>query len=405
MRIPILLALLVSFLLLFIGCGDDNDNENSMFPVTTRVTTTAGTPIANANISLARNGTIIGTFPRTGNEGRSSLRVRNATGLTLVIDQTATFPRTIYGPLIVNRSRTITIPVRTFAQLQTENDVTVPTNGTATLVVFGFANADTTNTTIPVTVQVDTGTVRGPSDPVVYPNISASTTHTIKVTDPSTGRMLVFRNIAFTSDTITVLDAIFAESPNVTLRGRLTNAISGANETNANLTLFRNGQQVSTGTTNNQGQFTFTNLMTGDGFTLLATSPTNSFIRTVFVQPVTINNQNDGKFRVFTQAQLQQAFPTITTPADNNTAVVAALGFSNETDENNRNNPITLIMQVDDFTPVTGAPAVSSGTPGTYDITITDTANDRTFTLQDVTLPGGTITLIRIPNVDDGNQV
>jgi len=401
-----MLALLVSLLLLFIGCGDNGNNNNNMFPVSASVTTTTGAPIANADITLAENGTVLESFPATGDNGQTRLpNVRNATGLTLIVSPSATIPRTIYGPLVVNRSRTITIPVRTFTELANTFDVTAPTNGTATLVVFGYENATTLGTTIPVSVQVDTGDTLGPGDPVVYPNISASTTHTIKVTDPATGKMLVYRNIAFTGNTITVLDAIFAESPNVTLSGRFTNAISGANETNANLTLFRNGQQVGTGTTNNQGRFTFTNLLTGDGYTLQATSSTSSFVSTIFVQPVTMKNEDSGLFTIFTQAQLQQAFPTIISPPNATTAVVAALGFSNETDASNRSNPITLSLEVDAFTPVTGAPPVASGTPGTYTITITDTANNRVFTLPNVTLPGGQITLIRIPDLSDTDQI
>lgn len=67
-----------------------------------------------------------------------------------------------------------------------------------------------------------------------------------------------------------------------TLRGTVTNAATSLPEEGATVTLFRNGTEVDSVSTNENGTFTFDNVEDGSGYTIVVSSPTDAFADVTF---------------------------------------------------------------------------------------------------------------------------
>lgn len=392
MRIPIVLLLVGALFLLFTGCTDHS--------ITTTTTATlisgTGTPIVGASVTLLQNGTTLSTFPITGANGQATFQIggNNSASVLEVTSPTNAFPRTLFGPFRINNSsRTFTIPVLTAAQLQTQFGVVTPSNGTATLVIFGMSDFTSSATTIPVDARIGNGEILGPGTPLIITGIPASTT-TVTVIDPATNRTVVFSNITFTGNTITVIRTAFNEvSTNLSIIGTLRDKVTNKTISGASLTLVNNGLNVNTLATNSSGGFIFNNLSPSTDMTIEATSSTSQFVNTIFVVGLFQQSARDVQLKVFSQTELQSQFPTVPTPPNLNTATLVVLSF----DTLGAAKQLTFTVNM--FTPVTGTPPTATEPAGTYPIIISDPVSGNSIALTNVTLVGGQITVIQVPAI------
>lgn len=393
MRVMIILLSISALCVLFTGCSTSGGNFRGSQVITT-VTSISGAPMAGTQVTLTQNGTTVATARQTDTTGNVAFSdISSNSGFVLEITSTTgAFPPTFFGPFQTSEDRNFTIPFLTFTELANNFNIPRPTDGSATLVVFGMSDFSSTATTIPVEVRIDFGPIQGPGSPEVIKEIAAGT-HTVTVINPATSQTVVFSDVPFIANSIVVIRTALNEVPeNLTFSGTIRNAVTDATVSGADLTLAVNGVPVATAITNSSGAFSIHNLTPSTGFSLVATSSTNQFVRTIFAPLTIAENISNAQFSVFTQQQLIFEFPGVPTPPDNSTATLVVLAF----DQND--NVIGLTYTVNSFTPVTGLPPAATVPAGTYTITVTEPVFGQSITLTNVTLVGGAITVLKIPD-------
>ena len=380
---------LIGFALLLLGvtgCNDDNNNRSTI--TATVQDQISGSNQSGAFVALSQNGVATGTTDTTNTNGVATLTsVRNGTGYFL--EATNSFARTIVGPIRINGAdRSITIQTLTAAEIETTYDLSAPGAGAATLLVFGQSNFNNA-TFIPVTVAVDTGATSTAGNPVIVQGVSL-TTHDITVTDPATEQSVVVPDVIFDASEFVVLRVVFTDVTTLTLEGQVRGAQTLAGQS-ANIAVFRNGNAVTTGTANSNGQYTISGLSPAAGVTLDVTSGTDAFVHTLVGPSTFTGNQTSNNIDVYTAAELNTLFG-VTAPPNNTTTTLVVLA------KDLSGNILSVVVNNNQGTTLgPGAPVVAGVPAGTYNITVTNTANDEAVTLRNVVLTGGTIEVIEIP--------
>lgn len=390
MRIPLFLLLLGLLAFAFIGCEND-DEDNGTNPVTINVISeSSGNAIQGAQVTLFQNGTTVQPAVETGSSGRITFSnvAEGADYRVLITSATDAFAPLLIGPFnVTSDSRTFSAEVLPYSELNTTYGIARPANNTATLAVFAYDEFGSGADLVQASVQIDNGAILGPDSPVVYPDITPGT-HDITVTEESTGRTVVFQDVTFTANSILVLRTAFAEVADVTIQGTLTNATTGLAVGNANLRLLQNGQQVATATTDVFGRYTFANIVPGNNYAIEAT---DSFVRTIFGPGALLQNDESFDVQVYTQTELSNRFANTTAPPSNATARLVVLV---EDEDSDNLIPVQVSNGANALTGTATLPASGLIPPGTYDLTITDLNNNQDVVLENVTLTGGTTTLI-----------
>lgn len=372
-----MLGLLVFMLVLLAGCGNGNDNLTGQFRVDGTIVNTAGAPVPGAVILLFSDGSQV---------GQSLSEIDGAFTITDVP------PGTYSIRVIQNFAGTDVVTVSGLFSVTTTNiqltDIFTPTlqdvSGLplsftqGTLLVFG---RDANDSPVDVTVQVDgiPGTA-GPDTPIVLPQIPTGTRN---VTVSARGQTIIFRDVPFFANTITVLNARFSAQVGVTVQGTVLTS-AGVPASGLVVLLQRDGITVAQTNVLPNGTFSFP-LVTQGVYRIVS----SAIIGGVPVQAVsttfTVSNANVVAPLLIVPTAFDLSGVTVS-PTQGTLIVFA---------RNLNNFPVQSLVQVTGVIGTFGpgstvvVPAVPLGTA-----TVTANTTLQTITIQNVPFQPGTVTAV-----------
>jgi hypothetical protein len=291
-----------------------------------------------------------------------------------------TVPFTITNANVVDEN--LTLPTATDL-----TGVTTPSSNNSGLVIFA-RDQNQQPVEASATVSGMAGTF-GPASPIII-NAVPTTTHTVTVT--GNGQVVTIPGVTFTRGAVTVLFVTLESTPpvgNATVSGT-AQLLDGTPVAGITLQLWSNGASVQEKTTNDSGNFEFTDVAAGD-YTIVNQQTLAGYNTVAFTQPITVTagtNITGLKVIVPTEAELVNAAAPSTEDA-----TLVILGIN----ENTQLVPIVAQVSGNDttFGPMT-ALAINHVDPGTHTVQAQATSTGSTITVQNVPIPANTITVLTL---------
>ncbi|MHB0935945.1 MAG: carboxypeptidase-like regulatory domain-containing protein [Armatimonadota bacterium] len=362
MRVKMIIGLLaLGMVLLLAGCGDGS----SSFAINGTVRD-AGVPQAGATVTLLQVGGSTGPSQTTPASGAFSFPdVAPGTYILKVVNDGVT---TYYGPFRASGQRII-VEAPTAQTLP--NNLTVPSNGTATLIATA-QTANGTAITSPLQIQADSFTNNTVTNPAVVTGVISST-YPVFITDTATGNLAIFPNITLAPNSVTVFRAIVTPSPSpVTLTGTVTN--NGTPTAGLDVFISRSSSfpAAFSVTTSAGGAFTFTDITPGTYY-LYVKSPVSEFY--AIYGPINVTNTPPAPINFELNPDVE-----ITIPLNPTTAVAVARAFEGGVEVT---DPLSLTVGV--LQASGPPPVVRYGiAPGSHDVIVRDTVTNKSVVFADV---------------------
>jgi hypothetical protein len=211
MRFFILLGL-IGLLLMSSGCHDGVGSADLTFNIVNGLT---GAPVVGAEVRLVTDGVAGPEFENVDSNVITIPNVPPGNDYSVVVPTPIGTAPVWFGPFsLAGSDRTFDIEVLTYQQLLDTYGVAQPTNGTVTLVAFGYDRFGPNATPLEVQVDVDNGAFTGTGTPAVVTGIPfPPATHDVTVTATQSGKTVTFPGMLFLGgNSVQVARVSFAEA-------------------------------------------------------------------------------------------------------------------------------------------------------------------------------------------------
>jgi len=318
-----------------------------------------GAAQASATVTLLREGQQVGGTQTTPVSGAFTFPgIAPGIYILRVVNDSVT---TYYGPFRAS-GQPIIIEAPTAATLP--NNLTIPNDGTATLIATAIT-AGGTVITGPLQIQADSFTNNTVTNPAVVTGVIQST-YPVFVTDTGTGNLAIFPGIAIAANTVTVFRAIVTPPPSpVTLTGTITNngaAVDGIEVFFSPSSSFPAAFSVTTGA---DGTFAFSNITAGTYYLYVNPSPGGFY---AIYGPINVTGTQPAPIIFELNPDVE-----IIIPINPTTAVAVARAFENGLEVTD-----TLSLTVGVLSAISPPPAVRYGIPpGSQDVFVRDTVTNK----------------------------